>query len=92
MQINKNEINLTQEEKTKLGYGQWAHEATRNADGARLYTSVSYNHATRGSWKSGLVFSSGSVEKLDRIPVIKIGSKTWTITPFGMIVREEGRS
>lgn len=86
------EVSLTPEQKTSLGtFRQWMHEATRQSDGARLYTAVAYRHTTRGDWKSALIHADGTVERLDRIPKIPINAQAWTLTPYGESVRLEGR-
>jgi hypothetical protein len=83
------ETGLTLEQKAVLGKRQWLHEATRDVDSARLYTSVTYNHSTRGTWKAALVHPDGRIEKLVRVPVV---GKAWALTVYGAQIRFEGRN
>lgn len=87
------EANLTEQQLAQLGGRniQWTHEATRQ-DGAMLFTSVNYNHATRGTWKAALAYPDGRAERLLKLPRVSASSKGWTLTPYGKDVREEGRS
>jgi hypothetical protein len=89
--METNEILTPEQSKALGGICTWSLEAVRKSDGARLFTTVAYRHTTRGDWKAGLVHADGRVEKLARIPRILLGSKTWTLTPYGVDVREEGR-
>lgn len=71
----------------------WQHEATRIADNARLYTAVDYSERADGRWYAVLVHSDGHVEKLKRVPPIRIVSfkPTFTLTSHGYDIRKKGR-
>ena len=71
-------------------FRQWNHEATRVADGAELFTSVVYNHATRGTWDAVLRVN-GKFERLARLPRVLVSSKSWNLTDYGFELRQEGR-
>jgi len=84
-------VDLTAEQSASLGRYTYMHEATRH-DGARLYTRVTYNHSTRGTWKAYLVEGDKKPVSLHQIPRIRLTSKHWHLTEYGRLVREEGRS
>lgn len=78
--------------KTAFPY-EWTHEATRIADEARLYTAVDYTERADGRWYAALVYTDGRIEKLNRVPPIRIVSfkPTFTLTTHGYDIRKKGR-
>jgi hypothetical protein len=70
---------------------QWMHEATRKKDGAMLFTNVVYRGCVKGEWEACLVYPDESIERLERVPPIRLGSPTWDFTDYGATLRREGR-
>ncbi len=74
---------------------QWTHEATNDATGDMLFSSVSYGGWVKGVWSAALVqrLDDGTYKfnSLLKLPVIRLNTKQWSFTLAGLDYRRDGR-